>query len=1131
MTPTIESPDSSDVDPLDDLAEEFAQRLRRGERPTPQEYADRHPELADRILQLFPALVEMEEVGSVVGPPVGRQEPAHPDRIGEYLILRRVGAGGMGIVYEAVQESLGRHVALKVLPAGRGATYLDRFRREARTAARLHHTNIVPVFGVGEADGVHYYAMQFIRGHGLDLVLREVRALRGASPAAAAPTHSAAAGLGADSFAPGGEGAIPQSSGFSSRSSGAAYARAVARLGVQAADALAYAHAQGVLHRDVKPSNLLLDAAGVLWVTDFGLAKADDSDDLTHTGDLIGTVRYMAPERFRGECDARSDGYALGVTLYELLTLRPAFADTDRLRLIDRIARETPHPPRRHDPHIPRDLETVVLKAMAKEPKDRYATAGELADDLRRFLADRPIKARRSSAAEQLRRWARRNPAVATLAGVVFGLLVLIAAGSLVALSRVQRERDEATALLFEAELNQARATRTTRQPGQRHDSLAAAVRAARIRTDDRLRDEATAALALIDLQFGPPLPDLQGDASLAVLAPLDDVLALTDGPNRVRLVRLTDHQELWRVAVTEVDKLDFSPSGRHLAIFGGGRVVGVVRVADGEPVVDRRVPADAVAFSPDERRLAVARSNRVTTFDLADRKRQVPPWEALGTIHSLAYSSDGRRLAVGYKEARAATVHDAATGDPVGKSLATERPGQVVAWHPDGRRLGVGDEDGRAEVWDTESGQRLAALPSHAQTVTVVSFHPGGEMVATASWDGVLRVSHAGTGRPLLQLAESIHRPAFAGGSLGAVRRGGHIRRLEVTPTTEYRTLIGWHSAADGVAGEGTVSPDGRLLALGTGRGVRVWDLAAGREVAFVRGPTTGAHLLPTFEPPGGVELVAGGRAWPLAVDPLGDGKRLLLGPPRRLPFRRAPANGVASADGRFLAVTYEGTDLDVLDRATGRVTPLRGGHAAAGQLAITRDGTRVASSGWFTPEVKLWDAATGEPLRSLTVGGQTAVHFAPDGRSLLTSRGDGIDFRGLDDLKPARRVAPDVHLYPPPVAFTADGCLMATELAPGVVSLLDTETHRTVARLIDPNGDRARFLTFNPAGDQLVAVATYDRAVHVWDLRLIRERLAEIHLDWDWPKFDPAAPRPADRIEVRVADSWLKALTPPPK
>jgi serine/threonine protein kinase len=414
---------NADRNPIDQLAEQFAQRLRRGERPSLTEYEQQHPELAEEIRELFPALVMMEQLKPAATEEAERQ----PERIGDYRILREIGRGGMGVVYEAMQESLDRHVALKVIPADQrtNPTYLERFHREAKAAARLQHGNIVPVFGVGEGDGVHYYAMQFIHGEGLDKVLRHVRCLRtgqGTLVHDAVTVDVAPASSVADSPSP----AKPTST-LSGSESEAEYCRGVARLGLQVADGLAYAHKQGILHRDIKPSNLLLDLQGTVWITDFGLAKTEDADELTHTGDIVGTIRYMAPERFEGASLPQSDVYALGMTLYEMLTLRPAFDDSNRVRLMQRIVHEEPPSPRSVDPHIPRDLETVVLKAIARDPGRRYGTAEELAEDLRRFLADRPVQARRSRLPERFWRWCRRNPAIASLTGVIALLLLLLA--------------------------------------------------------------------------------------------------------------------------------------------------------------------------------------------------------------------------------------------------------------------------------------------------------------------------------------------------------------------------------------------------------------------------------------------------------------------------------------------------------------------------------------------------------------------------------------------------------------------------------------------------------------------------------------------------------------------------------
>ncbi len=374
--------------------------------------------------------------------PLGPEPGAETGVLGDFRILGEIGRGGMGVVYEAEQISLGRRVALKVLPfaAALDPRQLQRFKVEAQAAAQLHHTHIVPIFSVGVERGVHYYAMQFIEGRTLAEVIRELRRLQGLAPnqegspaadrhpagpaevpapgrsdAPESPTQEAPAPIVANRAEAVESGPRPEilSSGSSIRSR--AFFQAAARLGIQAAEALEYAHSLGVVHRDIKPANLLLDARGQLWVTDFGLAQvqAEGGLNLTLTGDVLGTLRYMSPEQALGRrtlVNHRTDLYSLGVTLYELLTLHPAIEGTDRQEILRRIAFEETPGLRRHNPEVPRELETIVLKAIAKEPEGRYTTAQELADDLKRFLEHKPILARRPSLVERAAKWAGVTP-------------------------------------------------------------------------------------------------------------------------------------------------------------------------------------------------------------------------------------------------------------------------------------------------------------------------------------------------------------------------------------------------------------------------------------------------------------------------------------------------------------------------------------------------------------------------------------------------------------------------------------------------------------------------------------------------------------------------------------------------
>jgi serine/threonine protein kinase/Flp pilus assembly protein TadD len=443
--------------------EEYLAALERGEPLDRQEFLARHAEVAAPLAKCLDGLEFIQ--GAVPGafPADDPEAPASPPTtehpgapLGDFRILREVGRGGMGVVYEAVQLSLGRRVALKVLPfaATLDATQLQRFKNEAHTAAQLQHQNIVPVYAVGCERGVHFYAMQFIDGRTLAAMIAELRHPGGPGEAAPKPDDDRT-DIGPGSLAD----THPQVDCATEDSiRNAAYVRSVAQLGVQAAEALEHAHQLGVVHRDIKPANLLVDVRGNLWITDFGLAQCHGQAGLTLTGDRVGTARYMSPEQTagqRGLLDHRTDIYSLGVTLYELLTLEPACPGCDWLEVQEQILREEPRPPRQLNMSIPVDLETIVLKALAKEPEARYATAQEMANDLRRFLEDRPVQARRPTLRQRARKWARRHQAVVMTAGIAAAVLVLLAVAGLAVNNVLIRRGQEETKKAYEAEAEQ----------------------------------------------------------------------------------------------------------------------------------------------------------------------------------------------------------------------------------------------------------------------------------------------------------------------------------------------------------------------------------------------------------------------------------------------------------------------------------------------------------------------------------------------------------------------------------------------------------------------------------------------------------------------------------------------------
>jgi eukaryotic-like serine/threonine-protein kinase len=466
------------------LVEDYLARLQAGETIDPSIFVAEHPEHAERLARLLPALELMDDLrrssihagsGLTLTPVLMETPGVAPGLLGDFQIVREAGRGGMGVVYEARQISLDRRVALKVLPiaAAMDPRQLQRFQLEARAAACLHHTNIVPIHAVGCERGVHYYAMQLIEGQTLAAIIGELRALEEPreveSAQAKESSPSLASRLASGELAPAEPApptALPATVGKAA--SGAlsstpmhsrAFFRTVADLGIQAAEAIEHAHGLGVVHRDIKPANILIDGRGTLWVTDFGLARLRNDSGLTMTGDLMGTLRYMSPEQAMGravDIDHRTDIYSLGATLYELMTRKPAVTGQDRQEVLRQIANEEPTPPRRLKPAIPRELETIVLKAMSKEPAGRYQSARELADDLRLFLEHKPIRARRPTLLELAAKWARRHTAIVGAALAILTVTVLALLATLILLRREQT-RTAAALKLAESRSRQAR--------------------------------------------------------------------------------------------------------------------------------------------------------------------------------------------------------------------------------------------------------------------------------------------------------------------------------------------------------------------------------------------------------------------------------------------------------------------------------------------------------------------------------------------------------------------------------------------------------------------------------------------------------------------------------------------------
>jgi serine/threonine protein kinase len=481
------------------LVKEYQSEWETGRRPDRVIYLARHPELA-AVIGIYLDSIDMLHSGAQGLSGTERRSIrldtglARGDRLGEFVLIREIGRGGMGVVYEAFQPSLNRRVAVKVLPAIFAADRmrLQRFTVEAQAAAAVAHPHIVTVYAIGEDRGIHYYAMRLVDGAPLDIL----------AAGTTTATHNLGETCSYSPSSPSTEKGEPDThaTGFTvnqrtaesvcplielSRTDRLAYHKEIARLGSQVARALDHAHQCGVVHRDIKPANLLLDKDRHIWVTDFGLAQLADGPTVTRTGNAVGTLRYMSPEQAAGlrhRLDHRTDVYSLAATIYELAAGRAVFPAEEPAVLVRQIVHDDPTPPSTVDAAFPNDFETVLLKALQKEPQDRYATASELADDLDRFLAGQPVLARRPSVWDRAKRWVGRHPA--TVAAALFSL-VAVALASGVATAVVAEQQSE-TQRAFNALQS---ANEETQKARQKADALATSEQQARLAADARAEE------------------------------------------------------------------------------------------------------------------------------------------------------------------------------------------------------------------------------------------------------------------------------------------------------------------------------------------------------------------------------------------------------------------------------------------------------------------------------------------------------------------------------------------------------------------------------------------------------------------------------------------------------------------
>ncbi len=968
-----------------------------------------------------------------------------------YEIGAELQRGGQGVVFHALHKSTRREVAIKVVHGGpfAGLAERARFEREIRILARLRHPNIVDIHDSGEVAGCQYFVMDYIAGAALDTYVAGLRTER----------------------------------------------RAVLELFVQICGAVEAAHVRGIIHRDLKPANIRVDGTGTPHVLDFGLAKpSEDEGNLTHTGQFLGSLPWASPEQVGGDAssvDMRSDVYALGVMLYQAATGQAPYELTGSLAaLIARIRETPPRPPRRVCPSIDDELETILLKCLEKEPGRRYQSAGELARDLRSYLAGEAIEAKRDSGWYLLRKYVHRRRGVLAGATSLVVLLVLssVLAWSLYAVTRQARLHEQAR--MWETYVAQARAERSGDLLGRKAASLQA-IRAARaLRFDPLLRDEAMASLNLFDLQEGEQRtahhPSMDGLKTL-------DRYACVVEPGTVEVRALPDDRCLLRFSTGElpVRIMRFSPDGRFLAAKSdqAGRIeLRVVEVESGAVLLQREYAGGGgvgnTRFDASGRLAAcIENAGQCAMYRLPEGAAQLqftPPEPPT----TLLVSPSGDQLALANWNNPTVTIHSAHDGTVV-RELTAAGGVLALAWSPDGRWLAAGSDDRSAYVWDLETDGAPRAFAAHRAQVSALEFSHDSLTLASSAWDDQTRIWDVASGTPLTAPVLGGRLSAYSD-ALALIRRDG-LRLWTLARPDHLRVLPLGHNR------------ESKLAAPAAG----AWAVAAG---------------------PGGVELFHWDRPGePLELSPL----------PARPPL--------LTPDGRELYVMTEAGLLHwnlAPGGESASLAPESPPIPRSGDINLTPDGDALLACAGGA--VRWLDRHSGDEVRAVQVGsGLIGPRLSADGRWLFAGNWKGAVGGGtlldLHGVRPPRHFPGDhvvgefgpagllvvadaqqvqmwsletdcVRLRRPrltgaglasPLAFSPAGDLLACTDSVYQVVLLAAADGGARLRLPNPELHMVSDLCFADGGRYLL-VATTSGTVETWDLAAARDTLRRLELDW---------------------------------
>ena len=1029
---------------------------------------------------------------------------------GDYKIEGEIARGGMGVVYRALQGSLNRPVALKMILAGSLASHseLERFQIEAEAAARLAHANIVPIYEVGEHDGQHYYSMKLIAGGSLAQKGSAVRD----------PLQSAA-------------------------------------LTAKIARAVHYAHQHGVLHRDLKPTNILIDESGEPHVADFGLAKlAGEESGVTKTTAVLGTPAYMAPEQASGhakQATVAADVYSLGAILYELLTGQPPFHAATPLETMRQVVEVEPAPPRSVNGRVHRDLETICLKCLEKEPAARYGNTEALAADLERFLRGEPIQARPAGSAEKLWRWCRRNPLVAILLFSVTLLLIVMTVGSFLAAALYRGQRDSAekarlerTEELYHSYVAQARTARLTGGGGLELVRRAKELLGSEALDEARLlelRDEAIASLATPSLRLlverKPPEENVRGGVCFD---PRLELVFCLDGEGAPFAVRLLDGEVAFRLPKPEVQAFNYA----HSHMSGNGGILIVTYTTPGN------APDETVVWDVGRRERLFGVSG-VGVADISSdgtllavpgpslKVLEVPAGNELFRIGQDAkwcrgyWPRPNRMLAYSEKSNTVVQVFDLEKREPLAP-IKLDRPIFDAAWSSDGRWLAVGGLDRQIRIYEVPAMKLRSTLRGHESAVVSLAFHPRRSLLLSTGWDSTTRLWDPLGGEDLVKFDGLGYAFSDDGERLGFERSNGigvfEVSQHDVLRQLSPREVIPARAPNPWGATNGPLdvdfSPDGRLLASAAVDGVRFWDPVNGTEIAHAE---IGLVESLRFDPREKGLWTFGEYGlfwWPEVRGSTGD-DALTIGPPIAIDLngRHHPQRFSIDREGRVLAsVDHVSGQVTLWDTASGSVRETVKLLVSCTSAVLSPDARWLVLTYWKSGWANVIDLEKHVRVASLTSEDPTNwfdyAAFSPDGQWLMTSNRKGFDGWRTGTWERAFELARD-RQEPgnPHLAFSPRGDLVALARRIRAVDLVDPTSVRTLATLTVPHSQLIYALRFSPEGNRL-AVASPEYPIQLWDLRALVLKLKELGLEKGLPSIPgPAAPAPAPHLEVRGA------------